>query len=478
MGGLFPPQGILTAGALEDNYISLFKAKDPRAARVFPASYSLYASGKLTVDEIAAYANDVLDTGYIAHVFEDIFPASFCALIMNSANFSVSKAASVLNHVNTSSAKAASILDSVNISSSKASLILEDANLTDLKASSILSNANISADRTQTLLYGMPFSTKLVDILTCGASDLHVTTAATIKGVNRYGSLLLDSGVTATVDGQPGVIIAKTIENHGSISKTATGGAGGAAAVTGAGAGGAGGGGLIIFADSLYTDWIIEANGASGSIAGTVAASGNGGDGGTGSFLLVGADSPGTGGAGGGSAGGGLGRLNGGGGGNDYSYTAGGGGDSTRTALSDYPSLAELIKRAAIDWVIGNVYGKTPTSTTSFPSVCGSGGGGGCAWDAFAAGGGGGGGGGEIIILCVTLNNIGTIRANGGGGGDGGTEGLYDSSGGGGGGGVVYLLYKSLQNVGTLSAAGGAASSVGDYLGKAGTAGTAKAVAI
>jgi hypothetical protein len=140
--------------------------------------------------------------------------------------------------------------------------------------------------------------------------------------------------------------------------------------------------------------------------------------------------------------------------------------------------LVGEICKAVVDWFIVNVLGKSPTTTKSLPNAYGSGGGGGAAYDGFTASGGGGGGGGEVLALCVSLNNTGTIRANGGNGGNGGTEGSQDCCGGGGGGGIVYVLYETLVSAGTLSADGGVHGATADYHGTNGTAGTAKAQAV
>jgi len=374
---------------------------------------------------------------------------------------------------------AARIMNSANLAASRAASILADASLSNDKAYSILTNANLAAGRTQAILYAWPtpIDGKLADILTRGASDASITANTTITGVNRYRSLSVASGVTLTVDGQPGAIIAYSVSNSGTIDKTKTGGAGGAPGATGSGPGGAGGGGLIIFAGTLTNGGAIQALGAAGTAGSTVAASGPGGGGGNGAFVRVGADAAGKGGDGAIPDTIGVGKVNGGGGGGGYLYRGGPGGDSTYTSYADYASLADDIKKAAVDWVLVNAWAKTPTTTKAFPSAYGSGGGGGVAYDGYASGGGGGGGGGEAVVLCVSLNNTGTISANGGNGGNGGAEGTNDGGGGGGGGGIVYVLYKALVNLGTLSAAGGTYGT-GDYNGAAGSAGTAKAVAI
>lgn len=69
-------------------------------------------------------------------------------------------------------------------------------------------------------------------------------------------------------------------------------------------------------------------------------------------------------------------------------------------------------------------------------------------------GGGSGAGGGVIMIWCQTLNNAGTIQANGGNGGTGGSVAVGNVGGGaggcGGGGGYIFLVYDVLTALGTV----------------------------
>ncbi len=71
----------------------------------------------------------------------------------------------------------------------------------------------------------------------------------------------------------------------------------------------------------------------------------------------------------------------------------------------------------------------------------------------------GGGAGGGILLYGGTIVNTGSLKANGGGGGTigCGTPGMcgQDDGGGGGGGGRIKIFYGSLQNTGTVSVAGG-----------------------
>jgi hypothetical protein len=443
----------VSAGDLEDSYIELFKTKNPRAARLWPYVELLYNAGKLTADHVAGFINDVLTyVPKIADDFENLFTAPFLAAVVNSASLAVSKSASIFDH----------------------------ANLSASKIYSILAHANLSADRTQSILYNMTSATKVADILTCEAADLSVSTSMSISGVNRYGTLSVASGVTLTITGQPGALIVKTLSNSGTIAKSATGGAGGAGGVSGAGAGGTGGGGLVIFANSFGNSGVISAGGGAGIAGTTVTASGGGGAGAAGVFFRVGSGVAGAGGRGGDvSSYYGAGGVNGGGGGGGGPLTYGGAGDgSSYTDFTDYASLATRIRQSVIDWVIVNVFGKSPTSTQAIPNTYGSGGGGGAARDGYAASGGGGGGGGEVLALCVSLNNTGTVSANGGDGGNGGTEGTTDACGGGGGGGIVYALYKTLVSAGTLTATYGVHGATADYHGLNGSAGTASAAAV
>jgi hypothetical protein len=348
-------------------------------------------------------------------------------------------------------------------------------------AADIIMSPQLSADKTQAILYAMPFSDLLVYILTRGAVSMTLNTNVTFTGVNRFNTLNLN-GYIYTAGGQPHVIIAREIyiPSASMLVKTPTGGAGGGSGT--ATAGGAGGGGLIIMCSRLNNAGKISADGADGSSPGDTGSLANGNPGNSGVFALVGTDAIGSGGSGGGP----LirrgrqqkrwrGRLR------VYinkcTYFYGGaGGSSSVISYSTYAALAETVKRAAVDWVLVNVFKKSPTTTTQFPNVYGSGGGSGAYAASEGNGGGGGGGGGEVIILCANFNNTGIVSANGGKGGVGRYKG---GGGGGGGGGVVYVLYKNLLSLGTLTAQGGSGGiGIIGWNGQPGTAGTAKAVAV
>lgn len=324
-------------------------------------------------------------------------------------------------------------------------------------------------DFLQSVMYAIPFASKLVDILTDGAGDLTVAGDTDIAGVNRYETLTVNGGITLTLTDQPSALIVDTIANSGNIVKKLSGGASGTRGAAGTGEGGQGAGGFVVFADVLGSSGIISADGEAGENGTTTVGDGNGGDGGAGEFHRIGADVPGTGGNGAYNSILPAGDINGAGGGAWSIREGGDGGGSVLTTPVSYAALAVKVRQYAIDWVIVNVFGKAPTITVSI-DVYGSGGGGGMAANTNGACGGGGGGGGEVLALCLTFNNTGTIRANAGVGGNGGTEDTRDNEGGGGGGGLVYILYVALTNAGTLQA-NGAAAGAGDSFDTPATAG-------
>jgi hypothetical protein len=371
-----------------------------------------------------------------------------------------------------------------NVGSAKAAKIFGSTNISLDTVYSILTHDGLTTDYMQAILYDMielGYVERVIDVITYTAADSTVSADTTISGVNRYANLTIDAGVTLTVDGQPGVIIANSISNSGTILKTATGGTGGAT-YSGVGDGGAGGGGLIIIAKS-YSGGTVSADGIGGESGSTTGAYGCGSGGSGGYMIVVGTDSPGNGGNGGKSgtsnycAGDGLGGTPGAGGGggarypvDPYYFGGGNGGTISLETRSSYLEVYNESLKAAVDWFIVNVLGRTPTTTTNFYNCYGAGGGGGSDCADMADGGGGGGSGG-YILLCTGDLNGGTFTALGGAGGAGGTEGGYDTGGGGGGGGIVYILYKNLVAAPTIDVSGGAGGT-GDISGGAGTAGT------
>jgi hypothetical protein len=368
------------------------------------------------------------------------------------------------------------LLDNDMIPLSNIVRVLKSPYIDGVQIGGILAGPGLRADRAQAILYQLiddGYYDKVVGVLTYGAPSATISSSTTLTaGINRYNYLSVASGVTLTLGAGPGILIANTISNLGTIASGWVRASGGAAGTSGAGAGGAGRGAVIILARSI-TVGTITANGAAGENGSTVAANGLGGAGGAGAFWVISPDLPPL---GGGDFYPSDAKRNGGSGGGTAVYLGGYCGDASITSFTDGISLLKELLKSISDWWLVNVAGKTLTTTKSIPSLGGSGGGGGGARDGWNAGGGGGGGGGQIIIYGTSVT-AGTVQAKGGAGGNGGTEGSYDSGGGGGGGGIIYVFYKSLSGSFTYDVSGGAGGT-GDYAGSAGGTGVFRAIAV
>jgi len=425
-----PPQGVgggapLDAGVLEDSYIARFKALDPKVARLFGYAEALVSAGVLSVDDVVKYANDVLSTSAIAQFCDNVFSISFSVSILTSAYMPISKAVE------------------------------------------ILSDVNLSANKTQSILYNMVdqrLYDMLFNIITFDAPDASYTANTTLStGVNRYRNLSIASGVTLTLGAEPGVIIANSITNSGTIASGWIKGAGGAG-VCGGGNGGGGSGAVIILVASDVSVGTVISNGVDGANSTSYSCDGKGSPGGGGGFWLISGDSVPSGGNGGD---GGAGNKNGGGGGR----SGGAGGSANVTTFTDAPSLLNKLFKAVCDWWLVNVTNKTPSSTVSI-SLGGSGGGGGGGGPTSYTGGGGGGGGGQIIIYGTSVI-AGSVQAKGGNGGV--SSGTTAYCGGGGGGGIIYVFYKNLTGTFTYDVSGGTTSGL---LATAGGAGVFRAIPV
>jgi hypothetical protein len=433
-------------------YTKCKQYRDPRhvvgsaIARIDPAAADVY---KL---KVAAYPDDVAK--YINYtISNNLMTVDDWARVFNVSGADPDFLASVLNSQYIPASNAAAILSSQYTLLSRAVAIVNSPNLSASKATDILKDAKISANTVQSILYNIPFSDRLIDILTATAPDVTLNANATFRGVNIFRTLNLN-GYTYIADGQPHVIIAKQIyiPATSKLIKTPTGGAGGA------NGGGAGGGGLIIFANMLNNYGSISADGQKSQ---GYYLYGGGQAGGAGVFGLLSGDSY-TARGGPGGVGTDRGGATGGGGPRGASYTnactsGAGGGISTVTYTAT--SLLDTIRKALIDRFIVNVLGKSPSSTTTIPSFYGAGGGGGCSvgdgWF-YHCGAGGGASGGEVVIFSITINNAGVISALGGAGALSysslsGTR-VYQSPAGAGG--VIYVFYKTLQSLGTLDVSG------------------------
>ena len=360
--------------------------------------------------------------------------------------------------------------------------VINSPNISGLKIHNIFTDPLFSGDTIQYWLYQLIDSkanySKVIDIITASAASTTYSANASVTGVVRYRNLTINSGVTLTVGGQPGVIIANSISNAGTILKSATGAAGGPARSDGGGAGGRGGGGLIIIAGSA-SGGTYSADGGNGGnwVAGGFSGSaGSGYGGGAGNMNRFGTDSPGNGGAGSGTYGGAGGSPGAGGGGAIGAYSGGAGGSITLTTQTASIIAKDMLK-AAVDWYIVNVLGKTLTTQKSFINGYGSGGGSGACADPnndyeFDCAGGGGGSGGLLLAVILSIDG-GTFTARGGNGGVGGRPGVVNSHGGGGGGGLAYVLYQTQVNAPAFDVSGGAAGGTGAG---AGTAGVGRAI--
>jgi hypothetical protein len=433
-------------------------------------------SAKLFNDAVAAGYTDVLASSMdvAARAMNGGYPI---ACMLDSASIPSSSIVTVLSNSNVSAQAMGLILGQGVLGSSKVAAVLNDASITVSKIYSAV--AAIPANNAQSMLYswidGGADYDKLLQVILTGATDYSVTANTTLTtGVNRYKTLSIASGVTLTLGAGPGVIVADTVSNSGTIASGWTSASGGSPGASGAGAGGGGAGAVIIVARSI-TIGTITANGAAGEAGSTVAASASGGAGGAGNFWLISGDTVPSGGNGDYTTGG-AGNPNGGGGGGGYDNYGGAGGTATTSTYSVASDLLKDLFKPLVDWWLVNVMGKTPSSTRSLPSLGGSGGGGGSARDTTSASGGGGGGGGQIIVYGTSVT-AGTVNAIGGGGGAGGAEGSYDCGGGGGGGGIIYIFYKSLTGTFTYDVSGGAGGT-GDYAGAAGGAGAFRAIAV
>jgi len=427
------------------NYLSMFFIDD------------LIKNGSVTINDYVTLINSVGTPDFWAMALSFATP-DIAAAILNSTGISADRAASILNstsitvdkivHIfnsaNITIDRIASILNSPNMSPDKAALILASSNIDPSKVKSILSSLNINANRVQAILYKMVdlrYYDRLLQIMTFDATDFTVSsnTILNTTGVNRYRNLIINSRATLTVGREPGVIIADTINNYGSIVSGWVKGAGGIGS-SGGYNGGNGTGGIIILARNIVVGNISADGKAAPNVKGTSSGPTAGG---SGAFWLIGSDMPGKGGEGELAAIGtpfgcfaGSGGYNGGGGGGVFDgqncYPGADGGDSSRTYFSTAIDLLNELFKSVVDWYIVNVLGKNPSTIKSIPSLGGSGGGGG------NGAGGGGGGGGQIIIYGTSITT-GTITARGGSGGAHG-----EAGGGGGGGGVVYIFYRSL----------------------------------
>ena len=96
---------------LEDGYINLFKACDPKGLKVWTYARDLVYAGKLIWDDVAKFANDVKNTDILAHEFNKniYFTDDEIVSILNSANITSSKVRQILLNPNLSAMRTAEI---------------------------------------------------------------------------------------------------------------------------------------------------------------------------------------------------------------------------------------------------------------------------------------------------------------------------------------------------------------------------------
>jgi len=176
----------------------------------------------------------------------------------------------------------ACLLDNDMIPFSNIMTVLENPYIDGVSIGGILAGPGLRADKAQAIFYQLiddGYYDKVVGALTYGAPSATISSSTTLTaGINRYNYLYVAPGVTLTLGYGPGILIANTISNLGTIASGWVKGSGGAQAVAGAGAGGAGYGAVIILARSI-TSWNNNVQWCGWRSGSTVTGSGVGGAG-------------------------------------------------------------------------------------------------------------------------------------------------------------------------------------------------------
>jgi len=325
----------------------------------------------------------------------------------------------------------------------------------------VLLSGQMDANHTQLILYWFAqnyYYNKWVYTVTANTTSLTFSTSVTLStNVLIAQNITIASGVTVTCGTTTCFFIAQAFNNYGTVVSP-YGAPGGLPSTSSMGNyGGTGGGSIVVIAVTAALG-TLNVNGNAGSNAVSGSVSGNGGAGIAGMFFIIGNISAPMGGTGGYSTNAHLGvaGINGGGGGGGWSYYGGSGGIATVYSFSSPNAMVTYILQGLSDWLLINVLGKAPSSTTPLAYMYGSGGGaGGVDGVIGAAGGGGGGGAGEAVVYGYDVVS-GTVNAVGGTGGKTYCSGGSAGGGGGGGGGLVFILYGATAANVTASVAGGA----------------------
>ena len=214
---------------LEDGYIKLFKACDPKGLKVWTYARDLVYAGKLTWDDVVKFANDVKDADILAHEFNEnmYFTDDEIASILNSANLAVDKAVSILNNANITADRVASIAGSINITSSRIKEILDTGLFTDADKIAALLDV-ITVDDAVTYVNSGIYSDDLlasafnssylaVDKVASIADSTNITSSR-IKGLLDTGLFTDADKIAALLDGVITVDDAATHVNSGIYS--------------------------------------------------------------------------------------------------------------------------------------------------------------------------------------------------------------------------------------------------------------------
>ena len=364
--------------------------------------------------------------------------------------------------------------------------VLNSPYLTSTAVATVL--AQLNAVSAQSLLYSLAqnyyYNAWINAVTSFGPASITFSTNTVIStNVLIAHNITVASGVTVTCGTTTCFFVAQSFNNYGTITAI---GAPGASPLTQAGAGGTGGGGIVVVAITAVLG-TLNVNGSPGSNAtGYSGATGTGHAGSAGTFYVVTGVAVPVGGTGGGNGGYyGSAGYNGGGGGGSYSpnepsYNGGPGNNATIYSSSSPYAMVTYIFQGIGDWLLINVLGKAPASTTPLIYMYGSGGGGGAESSGWQSGGGGGGGAGEVVAYGYNIVSS-TINAVGGAGGAAASPSAsncadcYGGGGGGGAGGLVFIFYGTTSGSLTVNVAGGAggASTNGATNGAAGANGTA-----
>jgi hypothetical protein len=116
----------------------------------------------------------------------------------------------------------ACLLDNDMIPFSNIMTVLENPYIDGVSIGGILAGPGLRADKAQAIFYQLiddGYYDKVVGALTYGAPSATISSSTTLTaGINRYNYLSVAPGVTLTLGYGPGILIANTISNLGTIA--------------------------------------------------------------------------------------------------------------------------------------------------------------------------------------------------------------------------------------------------------------------